>query len=190
MVTNINLEFLYYQEKQGLDWTDPNMELYNEQEWEFDKQMKIMNLKDVIKIIIEGYNEKYPQHKFFKTCFYDTKTGIGNGTYPDHLGQYDYYQPSSKMARKDIKHLIMHIDKGIKGVGNARYMKELELEFFEPQNFDIVVKIALKDKDFSTSHTSNSTIYKVKDSAISEIEITPLKFKLRTNPQKWIAYYG
>lgn len=190
MVTNINLEFLYYQEKQGLDWTDPNMKIYDEQEWEFKRKMKTTDLKDVIKIIIEGYKEKYPQHKFFARCFRNSKAGIGNVIYPDHLGQYDYYQPSSKMARKDIEHLIMHIDKGIKGVGNARYMKELELEFFEPQNFDIVVKIALKHKDFSTSHTSNSTIYKVKDSAISEIEITPLKFKLRTNPQKWIAYYG
>jgi hypothetical protein len=166
------------------------MEIYDEQEWEFDEKMKTLNLKDVIKLIINGYKEKYPQHKFFAGCFYDTKTGIGNVTYPDHLGQYDYYQPSSKMGRKDIKHLIMHIDKGIKGVGNARYMKELELEFFEPQNFDAIVKNTLKGKDFSISHTSNSTIYKVKDSAISEVEISSLQFKLRTNPQKWIAYYG
>jgi hypothetical protein len=40
----------------------------------------------------------------------------------------------------------MYIDKGIKGVGNARYMKELELEFFEPQNFDAIVKNTLKRK--------------------------------------------
>lgn len=189
MEPKINLDFLYYQETQGLDWTDPNMEVYDEQEWEFDRKMKTIALKDVIKLIIEGYKEKYPQQKFFKTCFYDTKTGIGNGKYPAHLGQYDYYQPSKKMARKDIKHLIMHIDKGIKGIGNARYMKELELEFFEPQTFNTVVKKTLQGKDFSISYTSHSTVYKVKDSAISEIEITPLKFKLTTNPQKWIAYY-
>lgn len=190
MEINIKLDFLYYQEKQGLDWTDPNMGIYDEQEWEFDRKMKTAQLKDVIKLIICGYKEKYPQHKFFAGCFYDTKTGIGNGTYPDHLGKYDYYQPSSKMARKDIKHLIMHIDKGINGVGNARYMKELELEFFNPQDFDTAIKNALNGQDFSTSHESNSTIYKIKDSAISEIEINPLHFKLKTNPKKWVAYYG
>jgi hypothetical protein len=53
MGTNINLEFLYYQEKQGLDWTDPNMEIYDEQEWEFKSKMKTTDLKDVTKIIIE-----------------------------------------------------------------------------------------------------------------------------------------
>lgn len=189
METKINLDFLYYQEKQGLDWTDPNMEIYDDQEWEFKRKMKTVHLKDVIKLIINGYKEKYPQHKFFAICFYDTKTGIDTPPYPSHLGKHDYYMPYNEMARKDIKHLIMHIDKGINGVGNARYMKELELEFFESQNFDIVIKDTLKGKDFSTSQTSNSTVYKVKDSAISEIEITPLKFKLTTNPQKWIAYY-
>lgn len=45
MGTEINLDFLYYQEKQGLDWTDPNMEIYDEQEWEFDRKIKTMKYK-------------------------------------------------------------------------------------------------------------------------------------------------
>ena len=51
------------------------------------------------------------------------------------------------------------------------------------------IEEVLEGKVYSKNETSESTIFTVEDSHISEIEVTPLKFVLRTNPDKWEAYY-
>ncbi|MCK8482295.1 DUF4070 domain-containing protein [Psychroserpens algicola] len=190
MKTNLNLDFLYYQEQQILDGKDPNMETYEEQEDTFIDFVSTKPLSDVIKLFILSYKEKYAQHNFFAGCFYDIKTGMEQSTEPENIGEHDFFMSKEKMTRKDIEHIILRIFKDDYEKTNTRFLKELELVFTEPQDFNNAITNALAGKDFSINELEGRKLFIIENSAISEIEISPLKFVLRTNSEKWVAYYG
>lgn len=190
MNTDINLDFLYYQRVAVLDGVDLKEQRMNELESLFDDFMKKRELSDVIKLMILGYKEKYAQHKFYAGCFYDVSTGFNRPEKPDYLNEYDYYMHNKNMSRKDIEHIILRVFKDDYEKTNTRYLEELELVFTESQNnLSEAIEEALEEKEFTKNESTESTIYTVEDSAISEIEINPTKFILRTNKEKWKAYY-
>ncbi len=189
MNTDIKLDFLYYQEAQILDASDPNMEIYKPQEEKFDNFMVTKSILEIVELIITSYKDKYAQHKFFAGCFYDVSKPMIDTQYPDYLDEHDFYIPKEEMTREDIKHLILRIFKDDYNKTNARYLKELELVFLKPQNLNNTILKALESKEVSMQETNGVIIYTVADSAISEIEISSTRFLMRTNSDKWKAYY-
>ncbi|PKH50016.1 hypothetical protein CXF68_04540 [Tenacibaculum sp. Bg11-29] len=172
-----------------LDGVDPKEEQYKQIVSSFNKKMKECELNKAVQLIILGYKEKYAQYKFYGGCFYEIKTPIIDTEYPDYLGMNDFYMPKEEMKRKDIEHLILRIFKDDYEKTNTRYLQELELVFTESQDLNDTIEKTLKGKVFSKKESSESIIFTVEDSPISEIEITSKKFILRTNPDKWKAYY-
>lgn len=189
MNINLNLDFLYYQEEQILDGKDPNMKTYNEQEEVFDNYMISKSILKVVQVIILSYKEKYAQYKFFSTCFYDLNSPLDRPEKPKHLGKYDFYMPKEEMSRKDIEHIILRKVRDEKR-HSVRYLKELELMFVEPQILGDAIEEALEGKEFSINESTENITYNIENSAISEIEVSPTKFVLRTNQDKWAVYYG
>jgi len=185
----MNLEFLYYQEKQILDGSDSEMKKLNPLINRFDEFMATSPIQETIKIIVLSYIEKYAQDKYFATCFYDLNSSLERPKKPDYLDKYDFYMPKEEMIRKDIEHLILRIFKDDYEKTNARYLKELELAFSENQNLNNTIEEALNGKEFSKKTTNETTIYTIEESPIAEIEVRPKKFIMRTNPDKWKAYY-
>ncbi len=186
---NINLDFLYYQRVAVLDGVDPKEEKLKKTARVFKKNMKEYKLNEVIQLIIYSYKENYAQHKFFSACFYDVKTGLDRPQEPEGIGKYDQYMSKQNMARKDIEHSILRIFKDDYEKTNARFLKEMELLFVDNQELKDSVEEALEGKEFSKNEDGEITIYKVEDSPIAEIELSPKKFVLRTNSDKWKAYY-
>ncbi|WP_299119600.1 hypothetical protein [uncultured Tenacibaculum sp.] len=186
---NINLDFLYYQRKLILDGVDPKEEEYKSVARIFENEMKKCELSKAVQLIILGYKEKYAQHKFYGGCFYEVKTPMVDTEYPDYLGPNDFYMPKQEMSRRDIEHLILRIFKDDYEKTNTRYLQELELMFTEPQDLNDVIEKTLKDKEFSKKESYKSTFFIVEDSPISEIEVSSKKFIMRTNSDKWKAYY-
>jgi hypothetical protein len=190
MNIDINLDFLYYQRVAVLDGVDTKEEEYKKTVRVFKRKMKTCKLHEAIQFIILGYKENYAQHKFYSTCFYDVKSTIEDTEYPDYIGKYDFYMSKEEMVRKDIEHIILRVFKDDYKKTNTRYLEELELVFTESQNnLSEAIEEALEEKEFTKNESTESTIYTVEDSAISEIEINPTKFILRTNKEKWKAYY-
>ncbi len=72
---------------------------------------------------------------------------------------------------------------------NAEYLTELELKFKNNQDLIQAVEDALVGLHFTKEATTDGVIFKVEDSPISEIELKHDTFYLRTNRDKWIAYY-
>ena len=190
MNTDINLDFLYYQRVAVLDGTDPKEEEYEDLADIFYEKMIQKELQEVVQFIIVAYKEKYAQHKFFSTCFYDVNSPLNRPEKPTYLKESDLYMAKAEMGRKDIEHSILRIFKDDYEKTNTRYLEELELVFTESQNnLNESIEEALGGKEFTKNESEESTIYTVEGSAISEIEINPTKFVLRTNKEKWKAYY-
>ncbi|CAA0205881.1 hypothetical protein ACE1MK_07770 [Tenacibaculum maritimum] len=185
----INLEFLYYQRKLVLDGVDSQEIEYKKIARIFKNRMKVCELEEAIQLIILGYKEQYAQHKFYSTCFYEVKTPIIDTEYPENLRKHDFYMPKEEMSRDDIEHLILRIFEEDYTKTNTDYLKELELVFTDPQSLPLPIEEALEGKDFSKRESSDTIIYTVENSPIKEIEITSKKFVLRTNRDKWKAYY-
>ncbi|XRE43157.1 hypothetical protein ACIVBQ_001361 [Tenacibaculum discolor] len=186
---DINLDFLYYQRTSVLDGVDPKEEEYKKVARVFKRKMKQCELSEVIELIILGYKEQYAQHKFYSICFYDVNSPLERPEKPEYLGKNDFYMPKEEMARKDIEHLILRIFEDDYQKTNTNYLKELELLFVEEQDFNIAIEEVLEGKVFSKKESSEAIIYEVEDSSIKEIEVTQKKFIMRTNPDKWKAYY-
>jgi hypothetical protein len=189
MNTNINLDFLYYQAMPVLGGIDPKEEKYDDIADVFYERMVSSQLSEAIQLIILGYKEKFAQYKFYATCFYDVNIPLEDSKYPEGLSKYDYFMPKTKMARNDIQHLILRIFKDDYKKTNARFLKEMELVFTSSQNLNNVIEDALEGKEVIITQVDDVVKYSVVDSAISEIEVSPLKFIMRINSDKWKAYY-
>lgn len=188
-IQDINLDFLYYQRVAVLDGLDLKEEEYKKKARVFKNKMKDCKLSEAIQLIIYGYKEQYAQHKFYSICFYDVKTGLSRPEEPEGIRKKDFYMSKINMARKDIEHIILRIYEDDYKKTNTDYLKELELVFVEPQKLNKEIEEALEGKKFSKNVFTESTVYTIEDSPISEIEVGSEKFLLKTNPTKWKAYY-
>lgn len=185
------LEFLYYKKQHVLDGKDAREDEMMNMHWKFRDEVNSRSLFFLLSTLIKSYIDTYPYHRYICTCLYNRDSPL-HEEIPSELEieGYDLYLSSKRMNRSDVEYMVSRIYKDDLGKTNARFLTELELKFKQSQEITQEVEQALAEKEFTKEIKDNGLVFKVEDSPISEIEITSDTFYLRTNPEKWIAYYG
>ncbi|NAS30950.1 hypothetical protein GTQ40_08220 [Flavobacteriaceae bacterium R38] len=192
MKIDFNLDFLYYQEKQILDATDPKMDELRPDIESFETYLKTTSILNIVALIVKSYSNNYPQEKYWYTKLLVENAYKINVEYPDNLDEEaDLYAITEEIERNDIKHLILRRFDDFKN--NSYFLNSLELAFIEPQNLDKLseaIQRELGNISFSINNTNQQVIFSVDNSPISEIILKPDSFLLNINPNKRVRYFG
>jgi len=169
----INLGFLWHDiNDKILDAPNPFDEKWRDDKVKYGKFNKTGTLEKVLQLLIIAYKDDSPRVRF--TLSKDIESA-GKAIYKDN----QVIQLRDHLARTDIEKFT----RTIKDQNGINIYVEHFFEFTGSHNFTGMVEKTLKGKVVTKSIQGSKTIFKVNDSPIDSIELTPKSFKLKINDQ-------
>ncbi|MBB4807399.1 hypothetical protein HNP38_002703 [Chryseobacterium defluvii] len=165
----INLGFLWHDiNDKILDAPNPFDEKWRDDKIKYRHFNKTGPIEKVLQLLIIAYKDDSP-----RDFFYIGKNG--DAIYKDNKT----VQLKEHLIRTDIE----KITETKKDQNGLEIYVERFFEFTGTHNFTNMVEKTLKGKVFTKSLEGSKTIFKVNDSPIDSIELTPKSFKLKINDQ-------
>lgn len=169
----INLGFLWHDiNEKILDAPNPFDEKWRDDKIKYRRFNKTGPLEKVLQLLIIAYKDDSPRDFF--TLSKDIESA-GKAIYKDN----QVIQLKDHLARTDIEKFT----DTVKDQNGLDIYVERFFEFTGSHNFTDMVEKTLKGKVFTKSLQGSKTIFKVSDSPIDSIELTPKSFKLKINDQ-------
>lgn len=167
----INIGFLWEDiNEKILDAPNPFDEKWRDEKIKYGKFNKTGSLEKVLQLLIIAYKDRSPRDMF--TLSKDIKSA-GKAIYKDDK----VIQLKEHLARTDIERFT----DTIKDQNGLDIYVERFFEFVSTHDFTSMVEKTLQGKDFTKTSEGDKTIFKVNNSPIDSIELTPKSFKLKIN---------
>lgn len=156
-----------------LDGPNPFDEKWRDEKIKYRNFNKTASLEKVLKLLIIAYKDKSPRNMFYigknGDALYEENKSI---ELKEHLSRTDIEKLTET---KDNSELQLTIERFFEFVGN--------------HDFIHMVENTLQGKNFTKTKEAGKTIFKINESPIESIELTPKSFKLKLNEQIYKFLY-
>lgn len=175
-INEINLDFLWEEKYLSvLGATDPFWEKWRDEERKYTKFIETESLEKVIALMIISFKDKYPRDNWYASL------SVGMESSKNIYKDGDYEVSDGKYINRDdiAKHkMLAKTDKD-----KFEYDYERIFEFYEPVSLSDTIEEHLSDKAYTKESIDDGTLYKVEQSPIAEIAVTPKSFRLTINEE-------
>lgn len=175
-INEINLDFLWEKNRTFvLDGPTPFWEKWRDEKRKYAKFIETEPLEKVIALMIISFKDNYPRDSWFGILV-NSMEGVNSIQTQDKYSILD----GKYIVRDDIS-TLKWIEKQDKD--KFEYDYERIFEFYEPVSLTDTIEEHLSDKTYTKESIDDGTLYKVEQSPIAEIAVTPKSFRLTINEE-------
>ncbi|MFD1605499.1 hypothetical protein ACFSJW_02775 [Flavobacterium artemisiae] len=196
------LDFLYFNPERTNENFINRMQLhYDKFEWDdrhFDDYMETCSYEELIYLMIYIHRDNYPREAFYPNISLCSNYQIlknyvnENGrTITETLSEYNFFM------RKEVRNMITqyhseeYSDEEVLETlwTGESYMQSMFIEFYNDVPIEIIEK-ALEGKEYKKIKYNDVIFYEMKDSALTNVEVTKNSIKININEDKATPYFG